>query len=76
MMLEAFLCCLVDQLRPTLCDPMGCRPPGSSVQWDFPGKDTGVGCYFLFQGIFPTQGSNLCLVSPVLAGGSLLLSHK
>ena len=26
--------------------------------WDFPGKDTGVGCHFLLQGIFPTQGSN------------------
>ena len=25
---------------------------------DFPGKTTGVGCHFLFQGIFPTQGSN------------------
>ena len=26
--------------------------------WDFLGKSTGVGCHFLFQGIFPTQGSN------------------
>ena len=26
--------------------------------WDFQGKDTGVGCHFLLQGIFPTQGSN------------------
>ena len=24
--------------------------------WDFPGKSTGVGCHFLLQGIFPTQG--------------------
>ena len=24
--------------------------------WGFPGKNTGVGCHFLFQGIFPTQG--------------------
>ena len=23
--------------------------------WDFPGKNTGVGCHFLLQGIFPTQ---------------------
>ena len=29
--------------------------------WDFPGKSTGVGCHFLLQGIFPTQGSNLSL---------------
>ena len=26
--------------------------------WDFPGKITEVGCHFLLQGIFPTQGSN------------------
>ena len=26
--------------------------------WDSPGKNTGVGCHFLLQGIFPTQGSN------------------
>ena len=25
--------------------------------WDSPGKNTGVGCHFLLQGIFPTQGS-------------------
>ena len=26
--------------------------------WDFPGKNTGVGCHFLLQRIFPTQGLN------------------
>ena len=26
--------------------------------WDFQGNNTGVGCHFLLQGIFPTQGSN------------------
>ena len=26
--------------------------------WDFPGRNTRVGCHFLLQGIFPTQGSN------------------
>ena len=30
--------------------------------WDFPGKNTGVGCHFLLQGIFPTQGLNLWLL--------------
>ena len=29
------------------------------LPWDFPGKSTGVGCHFLLQRIFPTQGSNL-----------------
>ena len=36
--------------------------------WDSPGKNTGVGCHFLLQGIFPTQGSNpgllLCRHTP------------
>ena len=45
---------------------MDCSPPGSSVHEIFPGKDTGVGCHFLLQGIFPTQGSN-----PVLQADSL-----
>ena len=45
------------QSCPTLCDPMDCSPPGS-CPWDFPGKSTGVGCHFLLQGIFVTQGSN------------------
>ena len=30
--------------------------------WNFPGKNTRVGFHFLLQGIFPTQGSNLCLL--------------
>ena len=49
---------LVTQSCPTLCNPMDCRPPGSPVHGDSPGKNTGVGCYALLQGIFPTQGSN------------------
>ena len=43
---------------PTLCDPMNCSSPGSSVHETFPGKNIGVGCGFLLPGIFPTQGSN------------------
>ena len=38
-------------------DALGCSPPGSSVHEDSPGKNTGVGCHALLQGIFPTQGS-------------------
>ena len=41
-----------------LCDPMGCSPPGSPVHWIFQAKNTEVSCYFLLQGIFPTQGLN------------------
>ena len=40
----------VDQLCPTLCDPMD-----SSVHGNSPDKDTGVGCHALLQRIFPTQ---------------------
>ena len=36
--------------------------PGSSVNGDFPGENTGVGCHALLQGIFRTQGSNLSLL--------------
>ena len=47
--------CSVAQLCLTLCDLMDCSPPdyGDSI-----GKNTGVGCHALFQGIFPTQGLN------------------
>ena len=38
--------------------PHGLQPTRLLCPWDFPGQDTGVGCYFLLQGIFPTQGSN------------------
>ena len=50
--------CLVAWWCLTLCDPMNCSPPGSSVHRDSPGKNTGVGCHAFLQGIFPTQGSN------------------
>ena len=48
--------CLITQLCPTLCDPVDCSPRGSSVHEDSPGKNTGVVCHALLQGIFPTQG--------------------
>ena len=41
---------------------IACQAPSS---WDSPGKNIGVGCHVLFQGIFPTQRSNphlLCLL--------------
>ena len=48
-----------------LCNLMDSSPLGSSVHGISPGKNTGVGCHALLQGIFPTQGSNpglLCLL--------------
>ena len=40
------------------CNPADCSLPGSLVHGIFPGKNTRLGCHFLLQGIFPTQGSN------------------
>ena len=44
------------QLCLTLCNPK------ALCAWDFPGKNTGVGCHFLLQGIFPTHGLKPCLL--------------
>ena len=59
---KTMLLCSVAKSFLTLCDPMDCRSPGSSVHGTVIGKNTGVGCYFLLQEIFPIQGSNLCLL--------------
>ena len=58
--------CFITQSCLTLCDPMDCRPPGSSVRGDSPGQNTGVGYHALLQGIFPTQGLNM--VSHIAGG--------
>ena len=44
------------------------QPASLLCPWNFSGKNNGVGCHFLLQGIFPTQGSNLCFASPALTG--------
>ena len=49
---------LVAQSCLTLCYPMDYSPQGSSFHRDSPGKNIGVGCHALLQGIFPTQESN------------------
>ena len=46
-----------------LCNPMDCSLPGSLCSRDSPGKNAGLSCHALLQGIFPTQGSNPCLLS-------------
>ena len=40
-----------------------CATSWTVVCQDSPGKNTGVGCHFLLQGIFLTQGSSLRLLS-------------
>ena len=50
------------QLCLILCNPMDCSPTRLLCLWDSLGKNTGVGCHSLLQGIFLTQGSNLYLL--------------
>ena len=48
------------------CNPMHGSPPGfpgDPRHWDSPGKNTGVGCHVLLQGIYP-----MFLMSPTLVG--------
>ena len=45
----------------TLCNPMESR---LLCAWNFPGKNTEMGCQFLLQGLFPTQGLNPSLPQP------------
>ena len=54
-------CGLVTKSCLTLVTPwtIACQAP---LSMGFPGKNTGVGCYFLLQGIFLTQGSNRCIL--------------
>ena len=52
-------CCLVtgsNSVTPRAAARQLLRP------WDSPGKNTGVGCHFLLQGVFLTRGSNPCLL--------------
>ena len=46
----------VTQSCPTLCDPMDWSLPGSSVHGIFQARILEMGCHFLLQEIFPTQG--------------------
>ena len=60
-----YLNCDVKRSRSVVSDslrPHGLQPTRLFRLWDSPGKNTGVGCHFLLQGIFPTQGLNLGLL--------------
>ena len=61
--------CKHAQLYPTLW-PYRLHSARFLCPWDFLGKNNGVGCHALLQGIFPTQGLNLILLRlPTLADG-------
>ena len=59
---QSISCWLVNKSFMTLLRSCGLQPARLLCQWDFPGKNTRVGCHFLLQGIFPTQRSNLCFL--------------
>ena len=46
----------------SLVRPQGLQPTRLLSPWNSPGKNTGVGCHALLQGIVLTQGSNLPLL--------------
>jgi len=54
------MCCSCSVVSYSL-RPRGLYPTGLLCPWSSPGKNTGVGCHTLFQGIFVTRGSNLGL---------------
>ena len=51
----------------------GLYPGRLLFPWDFPGKNIGLDCHFLLQGIFPTQGPTQIFC---LAGGFFHLRHQ
>ena len=53
---------LVAQSGPTLCDPMDYSLPDSSVHEIFQARAVEWVAFFLLQGLFPTQRSNLRLL--------------
>ena len=59
------VCCLVAESCPILCNPMYCSLLGSSIHGIFQVRILELGCHFLLQGIFLTQGP-----FPILAGRS------
>ena len=65
-----------------LLRPCELEPARLLCPWESPGKNTGVGCHFPFQGIFLIQGSNLSLLCllhwqvdslPLVPTGKLML---
>ena len=64
---KIYCCCLVTQLSLIFLWLHGLLCP-----WDFPGKNTEVGCHFLLQGIFSTQVSNPSLLQVSCTEGRFL----
>ena len=63
-----YCCCLIAKSCLTLSLPNGLQPVRILCRWDFPGKNTGMGCHFLL------QGSNSHLLHQSI-GGQVGLYH-
>ena len=61
----------------SLWPPWTEEPSSATGQsWDFPSKNSWVGCHFLLQGLFPTWGLNLSLLNLLhWQAGSLVWMH-
>ena len=64
MPVASMMCCCfsVAQLCPTLCNPMDCSPPGSSVHRISQARILEWVAISFFMGVFPAQGWNPCLL--------------
>ena len=72
-----FMCVHMCQVTSVVSDSLqvyGLQPTRLLCPWDSPGKNTGVGCHALLQGIFLTQGLNLGLLH--WQAGSLPLAPR
>ena len=60
--IHTYMCVLSHSLMSDSLQLHELQPARLLCPWNSPGKNTAVGCHFLFQGIFPIQGSNPCLL--------------
>ena len=70
----ACMCVLSSSVVSDSLRSFGLQPTRLLCPWYFSGKSTGGDCYFLLQGIFRTQGLNLCLLHCMRI--IYLLSHR
>ena len=70
------VCMLSRFSSPTRCNPVNCYPSRLLCPWDSPGQNTGAGCHFLLQWIFPTQAPCQCLLNWQEGSSALVLPGK
>ena len=68
------VCMLVHSVVLDSLQPHGLQPARLLCPWNFSGTNTGVGCHFPLQGIFPTQRLHLSLLH--LLHWQLIIYHQ